>query len=63
MIEIPVVAAVAIPVMTLVFGFILGMFKGESIVEKKIKADEKEVDQQRMWKEYIGALKEGNHGK
>ena len=41
----------------------IGFLWGESREEKRVKAQEKEVEQQKMWKEYLSALKEGKNGR
>jgi len=41
----------------------IGYIWGELRAEKRVKGREKEAEQQKMWKEYLSALKEGKNGR
>lgn len=63
MLEIPVFAVVMIGAALLGFGLFGGFIWSELKAERQVKAQEKEAEQQKMWKEYLTALKEGKNGR
>lgn len=53
----------AVGVFFLLMGLLFGFLWGESSYEKTKKAEEQADRQQKMWNEYISALKGGSYGK